>query len=175
MPTIDWTDLAQRLRSIGAGEHAGSRMARLALEEIIGQEIFRSAVDHYITLAPGYELARHVLWLIHPFSAMARCHEIYTDSPNLDERRAAIELLRVVADGRALRWVSMYLNDPDDQIQCWAAAIVDQLLWSNLVEVEECETLLRMMAEHPHEGVREKHAFVMRYLAEREREGQLRF
>src|SRR6266511_3757860 len=147
MSTIDWRDLAQRLGSLEAsgGEQAGSRMARLALDEIIGAEVFRSAVDHYVSRAPGAELARHVLWLVHPWSAMERCHEIYTERSELGACRNAIELLRVVADRRALPWIATYLADEDPEIQCWAAGIVDQLLFSDLVEVEECEFLLRAM------------------------------
>jgi len=41
------------------------------------------------------------------------------------------------------------------------------------VEVEECEFLLRAMAEHPNDRVREKHAFVTQYLVEREATGDV--
>ena len=142
-------------------------MARLALEEIVGPEIFRSAVDHYVLQAPGFELARHILWLVHPWSAMQRCHEIYSGAGDPETRRRAIELLRVVADRRALPWIGRYLADADRDIQSWAAGIVDQLLFAGLVEIEEAASLLRAMKEHPHEGVREQHASIVQYLSER--------
>jgi hypothetical protein len=170
MPTIDWTDLARRLGSLeeSGGEHAGSGMAREALEEIVDADVFRSAVDHYLSGSPGGELARHVLWLTHPWPAMQRCHQIYSEDPDVEARRRAIELLRVVADRRALPWIAACLADPDPQIQYWGAGIVDQLLFSGLVEEEECESLLRAMADHPHEGVRKQHAYIRQYLAQRE-------
>ena len=143
-------------------------MARVALEEIAGEDVFRSAVDHYVSRAPGSELARHILWLVRPWSAMQQCHEIYMHHSDVETRRAAVELMRVVADRRALPWIATYLGDDDPQIQYWAAGIVDQLLFSNLVEAEECDSLLRAMAEHPHEGVRKQHAFVMNYLGGRQ-------
>src|SRR5438132_12969587 len=111
MSKIDWTDLARRLGSIESpgSEHAGSIMARVAVEELLGPEVFRSAVDHYVTRAPGAELARHILWLLHPWSAMERCQEIYISECDIDKRRNAVELLSVVADQRALAWVGTYL------------------------------------------------------------------
>jgi hypothetical protein len=176
MSNVDWTDLARRLGSLerAGSQYGSSTMARAAVELLLGPELIRSAVDHYVSGAPGSELARHVLWLLHPWSAMERCHEIYLTSPDLDDRRAAVELLRVVADRRALPWVAIYLSDPDEIIQAWAAGIVDQLLFSSLIEEEECAELLGVMKEHANERVRETHASVAGFLAEREGPAEVR-
>jgi len=160
---IDWQALATRLGAFSEpnAELGSSAMARAALEEIVGPQALRDAVDHYVARAPGAELARSVLWQLHPWSAMQRCHEIFLTSPDLEARRTAIELLRVVADGRALPWIAQYLADPDPRIQFWGAGILDQLLFSSLVELDDCTSLLDAMAVHENEKIREQHAALM--------------
>jgi HEAT repeat protein len=160
---IDWNALANRLDAFANpnSEGSGSDVARAALEEIIGPENLRAAVDHYVSRAPGAELARSVLWQIHPWSAMQRCHELFLTSLDLDVRRSAIELLRVVADKRALPWISDYLADPDPRIQVWGAGIIDQLLYSGLIELEDCEPLLQTMAAHANPKILEQYEALM--------------
>jgi hypothetical protein len=99
---------------------------------------------------------------------MERCHEICRNSENAESRRTAVELLRVVADRRVLPWVRGYLEDADVSVQYWAAGIIDQLLWSNLAELEECANLLEEMSRHPHAGVQERATFIRSFLRERE-------
>ena len=167
-PAIDWERLAREAGAIRAdGEAGGSDYARRALEAIIGPEVWRAAVDHYVEGRPGAELARSVLWLVRPWAAMERCREVSQTSPDAGRRREAVELLRVVADRRALPWVREYLDDADAGVQQWAAGIVDQLLWSDLVEPEECADLLAMMSAHPNEGVRQRAEWVQSFLRER--------
>ena len=50
---------------------------------------------------------------------MRRCHEIFKADEPLDDRRAAVELLRVVADRRVLDWVPALRGNPDPDIQTW--------------------------------------------------------
>ncbi len=166
---IDWAALARSLGTIrDNGESAGSDVACKALELIIGPPAIRTAVDYYISQNTGAELARHVLWRLRPWSAMQRCYEIYESSDDIDERRSAVELLRVVADARVLPWVERFFDDPDDGIQIWGAGVVDQLLWSNLVDPEDCKQLLDRMATHPNSNVRDTHEFISNYLKSRE-------
>ena len=170
---IDWEALAGQLGLIerdaegGLGESGGSDEARLALERILGEAEMRAAVDHYVALRPGSELARSVLWLLHPGSAMLRCREIANDATDPEERRTAVELLRVVADRRALPWISDYLDDRDEGIQFWAIGILDQLLRSELIEPEEAEGLLQIADRHPNAQVREQAQFIRGFLADR--------
>jgi hypothetical protein len=100
---IDWEALARDLGLLretetGRTEISGSGEARAALARIIGYDAIRSSVDDYVARIPGSELARSVLWLLHPPAAMERCWEIFRESSDVEDRRAAIELLRVVAD-----------------------------------------------------------------------------
>ena len=165
---IDWTTLAKQLGLLAnGGEKSSSGDARRALEILIGRPAIRASVDHYITGAPGSELARSVLWLMRPWSAMVYCYDIWRSSPSIGDRRAAVELLRVVADRRALNWVGQFLEDKDDAIQAWGAGVLDQLLWSNLVEPEEAEPVLVRAENHSSAAVRERVGFIRGYLRRR--------
>lgn len=166
---VDWEQLA---RSVGAirddqSEHSGTSLARRAIEKMIGVDACRSAVDHYVSHKPGCELARSILCHIHPWSAMERCYEICNEDDNTDIRRSAIELLRVVADGRVLPWVPEFLADTDQGVQTWGAGIVDQLLWSHEIEPADCSDILKTMAEHENEQVRERYEFIQSNLKSR--------
>jgi hypothetical protein len=160
---IDWERLARELGSIRPAAHPGgtraeigsTSLARAALEQLLGPDVFYAAVDHYVSGAPGSELAKSILRHVRPWSGMVRCHETFARSPDLEVRRSAIELLRVVADRRALDWVPQYLADPDEGIQMWGAGIVRQLLLSDLVERDECAATVELMANHPNPVVQE--------------------
>src|SRR5215831_16738374 len=117
---IDWEELATTLGLvIKDGEQVSSEAAKHALELLIGEEALRASVDYYISGRPGAELARSVLWQLHPWSAMKYCYEIFNGPRFLEDRRMAVELVRVVADHRALSWVAEFLDDEDSQIQFW--------------------------------------------------------
>lgn len=124
---IDWPLLAQRLAARDY-EGYGSDHAMAALELIIGEEAIRQSVDFYVASEPEAELARAVLWRLRPWSAMQRCYEIYHSGADIEYRRAAIDLLRVVADERAFDWIEEFLADPDEGIQGWGIGVLDQLL-----------------------------------------------
>jgi hypothetical protein len=167
--TIDWEGLARQLGTLDAdGESGGSDVALRAIELLLGEECLRAAVDHYVARRPGSELARHVLWQLQPWSAMQRCYELSRSGADVDTRCAAVELLRVVADRRALPWVEDFLSDPHPGIQGLGAGVLDQLLWSGRVGPDECADLLRRLGEHPNEKVRETAAFIRSYLRRRE-------
>src|SRR5258708_27682206 len=102
---------------------------------------------------------------------MRYCYEIFKSARAIEDRRASVELLRVVADRRALAWVVEFLDDQDAEIQSWGVGVVDQLLWSNLIESEEAEDLLQKSEQHENKAVREWAEFVRGFLrarAERE-------
>src|SRR5215475_14494074 len=79
---------------------------------------------------------------------MARCRELAALSNESETRRSAVELLRVVADRRFLPWVSEFLDDKDAHVQSWGIGVLDQLLWSELIESEEAEEVLERAAHH---------------------------
>jgi hypothetical protein len=161
---IDWGGIAEELKALehhpdGARtERGGSALARTALERLLTSAQVSWAVDRYVSASPGFELARSVLWLLRPWSAMMRCKELYDSAPDIQKRRAAVELLRVVADARVLPWISDFLNDGDEEIQVWGIGVLEQLAFSDLVEPERCSTLLGQAATHVNERVRSQAA-----------------
>ena len=161
---IDWKDLANKL---DCESSVGTRDACRAISEILGDDAIIEAVEYYITGRPGAELVRSILWHIHPKTGMDHCYKIYKEDSDIDRRRDAVELLRVVADERALGWVEEFLNDPDPGIQTWGAGVVDQLLFSHFVEEENCSVLLNTMKNHANPGVRRMHGLITEYLGDR--------
>ena len=166
---VDWEALARQLGAFENGGGYSSTMAKQAIEILLGEEIFQSAVDYYISFQPGYELARFVLWQIRPWSAMKHCYDIYKSEEDIEDKRMAVELLRVVGDRRALEWVGEFLNDPDAGIQLWGVGLLDQLLWSNLVEPKEAKIFLKRAKNHTNPQVRETAKFVRKYLKNRKK------
>ncbi len=165
---VNWGELATKLGLLTeSGEHGSSVAARCALEIIIGEDTLRAAVDHYIAGRCGSELARQVLWQLRPWSAMKYCYDIFNSSRSLTDRRMAVELVRVVADQRALPWVAEFLENEDADIQAWGVGLLDQLLWSQLVHPEEAEDLLRQAGQHANPAVREQAEFIRGFLHDR--------
>lgn len=165
---IDWEKLAETLGLLGEnGESGSSEAARRALEVILGEDTLRASVDYYIVGHRGFELVRNVLWQLRPWSAMSYCYEIFRSSRGIEDRRMAVELVRVVADRRALPWVADFLDDQDTQIQAWGVGLLDQLLWSELVEPDDAEHLIQLAEAHENEAVRETAQFIRGFLKRR--------
>jgi hypothetical protein len=165
---IDWEELASRLGLLTAdGESSGSDQARRALELILGEDALRASVDYYLAHRRGSELARSVLWQLHPWSAMSYCYEIFKGPHAIETRRTAVELVRVVADHRALPWISEFLADKDADIQVCGVGVLDQLSWSGLIQPEAAEELLRTAEQHENEAVREVAEFIRGFLRAR--------
>jgi hypothetical protein len=165
---IDWEKLATDLGALTPnGETGGSEPARRALELLIGEDALRSSVDYYIDRRPGSELARSVLWQLRPWCAMSYCYEIFKGSRDVEDRRTAVELLRVVADARVIPWITEFLKDNDLGIQDWGIGVLDQLLWSELTWPDDVEDLIETSAQHQNEYVRERVDFIKKYLHDR--------
>ena len=168
MSSIDWEQLAKSVGAITDGHESGSnRYAFKAIEALIGEDNIKEAVDYYIKGGPGAVLARFVIWQIHPWSAMEYCYEIYKTDSNLDNRRMAVELLRVAADDRVVPWIKEFLEDQDFGIRTWGFGIVDQLLWSELVEEDDVLDLIELAEKNAGENLMENIEFVKGFLANR--------
>lgn len=162
---IDWHKLSADLGLLRPdGEVGGSEHGSRALELIIGEDALRASVDYYLAHHRGRELARSVLWQLRPWSAMSYCYDIFKGPHQISVRRDAVELLRVVADHRALPWIPEFLDDSDPDIQAWGIGVLDQLLFSELIEPEEAEDLIRRAELHPSQGVREGAQRIRKYL-----------
>lgn len=92
--SIDWEALAVQVGALTGDQESGGRLyAQRAIEILLGEDNMRQAVDYYILGEPGSELARFVLWQIHPWSAMKHCYDICKSNADIEVRRSAIELL----------------------------------------------------------------------------------
>lgn len=169
--TISWKTLAEHLGTLrDDGEVGGSNYARQAIEVLIGEESLRQAVEYYIAGEPGSELARAVLWEIQPWSAMEHCYDIYKSDSDIGKRRMAVELLRVVADRRAIGWITEFLDDKDQEIQMWGMGLLDQLVSSGSISELEAEELLEKVDTHANPSIREIAKSVRRYFTRVESE-----
>ena len=54
----------------------------------------------------------------------------------------------------------------------WGAGMVDQLLWADLADPDDCGQLLVAMENHPNGGVQRQAAFVHSFLASRRRQAE---
>ncbi len=98
---------------------------------------------------------------------MRYCYEIFKGPRELAVRRAAVELLRVVADRRSLPWIPEFLDDSDPDIQTGGIGVLDQLLFSELIGLEEAEELIKTSELHRNERVRERAELIRRHLRTR--------
>ncbi|MFM2429391.1 MAG: hypothetical protein RLZZ511_604 [Cyanobacteriota bacterium] len=153
---VDWESLAKELGTLTdfGGELGGSDLGTQAIEYVLGSEFFEQAVEHYIKCRSGAELARSVLLRLKPWSGMKHCYYIFKHSENLDDRRSAIELLRVVGDRQVLKWIPEFLSDPDQSIQSWGIGIIDQLLFWELLFDEDVKEILELALTHENQYVR---------------------
>jgi hypothetical protein len=168
MEKINWQSLAEKVGAISQSndrlenvddwsESGSSDLGRQAIEVLIGENNLRDAVDYYISGQPGCELVRHILWQLHSWTAMEYCYEIYrSTSRDLNSRRMAIELLKVVGDCRALIWIDEFLEDGDECIQNCGIDLLSQLLFSDLIYPENARNLLVKSMNHGNAYVREK-------------------
>jgi hypothetical protein len=82
---IDWEKLAAEFGLLKAdGELGGNEYAKRALEVIIGEDVLRASVDHYIGRHRGSELARSVLWQL----KAVECNELLL--PDLQRTARAV-------------------------------------------------------------------------------------
>jgi len=152
---VDWKALAQELGVLHDGQEGTSvDDYRRALELLVGEEVIRSGVDHYVAGGQGMDLVAGVLSRIRPRSAMERCYQIFNSNADIETRRSAIDLMRMVADRSALAWVPEFLADPDQGVQNWGIEVVEQLLWTGTIDESEGGPFLREAERHPSEHVR---------------------
>ncbi|AFY58355.1 hypothetical protein Riv7116_5994 [Rivularia sp. PCC 7116] len=158
MDLDNWVNIATEVGAIGENgdEFSSSQMAREAIEIILGKDNLKEAVRYYVAHKPGKELLRGVLWQLHPYSAMEECYRIFKESSNLDEKIDAVELLRVVADKRVLKWVPEFLKHENPGIQNWGIGIVEQLLFSHLCDEEDVAEILQQASKHHSKYLRDK-------------------
>lgn len=153
----NWEEIAKELGTLREySEIGGSSLGVEALEVILGAEFFEQAVEYYISCKPGFELARSVLLCVKPWTAMKHCYEIYKNTNDIEVKRSAVELLRVVSDRRVLEWIPEFLSDPDEGVQNSGIGVVDQLLFWQILHDEDVRPILESAMNYSSEYVRKQ-------------------
>lgn len=169
---IDWRGIADTIGTInwtehGRSEKGGTQVGIDALIQIIGDAALRDAVDFYVTMQPGFELARSVLLVLRPPAAMERCREIALVSGDEQEAADAANLLQVIADRRVAEWLPELIASKNDGVRAWTVGIIDQLLiMREEVELEEVLPLLCQALEDPCEAVESRARQVLEFAEE---------
>ncbi len=155
MKTFNWEEIAESLELFDEnGERAGSYAAKKALVILLGEDNLRGAVDYYISYEPGCELALSVLRMLKPPSAMQRCYEIFENSESIEDKRNAVYVLKYISDRRVLPWIEKFIQYSDEGVQNWGVEIIDQLLYTNIIEPDDCVHLLDLIHNHENAHVR---------------------
>ena len=116
----------------------------------------------------GSELLRGVLWQLHPYSAMEECYRLFKTEDDIQSKRDAVELLRVVADHRVIKWVPEFLAHDDQGIQNWGIGVIDQLIFSDLCDIDDVASIIQAAKNHDNEHVRERAEYILSMLAANE-------
>lgn len=166
----NWEIIARELGCIDESgqESSSSNKAKEAIEILLDKDFLRNAVRYYVSYGAGRELLRGVLWQLHPYSAMEECYIIFKTVSDIQSQRDAVELLRVVADRRALKWVPEFLAHEDQMVQSWGIGVIDQLVFSELCGPEEVTPMLQSAQSHDNKNVREKAAYILSMITENE-------
>lgn len=149
--------------------------ARAALVGLLGEQTIANAVRAYVEGSPQAELARSLLELLAPPAAAEACRALLFDQADVPApaRQAACELLRVVADERALAWAEALIDDEDREVARLAMALVDRLLISGQVAPEQVDALVERAERSRDDGLREQ-ARLTREELQRRRRGRPR-
>ena len=147
---VDWRKLANEL---GAVNIYSSHLGLAAIEEILGEDFFRQAVEYCLRLEEGWCLSEGVLRILRPLG-MKHCYDIYKNSNDPEERQAAVWLLKYTSDREVLEYIPEFLADPDENIQGTIFQILDQMLFWRAIHYEDIIPILESAANHPNQEIR---------------------
>jgi hypothetical protein len=158
--TIDWVQLGA---DIGQGNEAGTHVAQRALEHLLGRANIAAAVNLVLTFGNRWELAESVLVYIQSRHALDLAYQVYKTAIG-EQRGRAIWLIKNLCHPHALTWVPEFLADPDAAEG--GIEVLDQLIFGRMADPdsEEVVALLTQAEQHPARYVREKAAYIRRYL-----------
>jgi HEAT repeat protein len=152
---VNWEALAETCGAVSASNESSDEMiGREGVAEILGEEVLKSAVDHYVGHRRGSGIALSVLHLLRPRVAVQRCLEIYDGQDAIALRRSAVELLRYIGDWRQLEAIKRFLADPDAEIQAWGASFLKRLILQESVSASDAEEYLQICDQHENPQVR---------------------
>lgn len=167
----EWDTIYQSIHQRSDEEKGlGVNHASLALEYFLGEEWIKKTMDYSMECkGPGLDLAMSTLRFIHSEIGTDYAYEIYINSEDEDEKRAALFAIKDIAHPKALNWVEDLIVN--SQFVGLGLGILDQLLWCESVYPnEETERLLDLVLElHPNK-LNEQVEFIRSYLKHRLRD-----
>ena len=160
--SIDWAQLSVDLE---AGTSFGTDVAQRALEQIVGKDNIRAAVELILDEKPGWTAAQSVLVHIMSDYALDLAYTAYKTSTGSRAVRA-VALIKDLGHPRAKAWIPEFLADPN--LGTLGIDVLDQLIFTHAVdpEAEDIEALLKMAEQHASAQVREGAASIRAYLQE---------
>lgn len=175
---IDWKALGLELgaiRETAPGSWVAFDRGDLgtrAIERLLGgDDVALSAVGAYVTGDVEGEVARSVLRVLRSPAAMDECWRIYRTSECADDRETAIELLRSIADRRALPWYEEVFQSGDlPSARRWACSGVAQLGYTESITDEQLQSWIERVALDPDWFVASGACDIRRALSEAEAE-----
>lgn len=155
---INWKHLQnQAINDLDDNHSLGSNAYVIrAYEIVLGEDFFRSAVDHYLSGDDAGVFARHMLSEVRSFIAMDYCYEIYQLSQDVDRKSSALELLRWIANEKVLDWIPEFLYHSESDIQNCAILIIDQMMFKQIISYDHMLPIIQQALNHPRDYIREK-------------------
>ncbi|MGN6399506.1 MAG: hypothetical protein ACTHMD_03565 [Flavisolibacter sp.] len=162
----DWKAIGYKIGTIREdGESGGDSFAKIALEEILGQEWIETTVEQIVSFKRGFELAMSCLRYIHSERAVLYAYNIYKTS-NGDRAAQAVWLIKHIAHPVAFDWIEEFLND--NNVMIWGIGVLDQLLWSEqIIYDEKANSLLNIAEEKANGELKGQVEFIREYIQER--------
>jgi hypothetical protein len=163
----DWTTLAKNLGSIqeDGSECGGDDYAKIALDQILGDEWIENTVDHIISFKKGSELAMNCLRYLGSTKATTYAYKIYQTSKG-EKAGQAVWLIKQIANPISADWIEEFLND--NNVMHLGLGVLDQLIWTNqLSDSERISNLLKLADDNSEGQLKDQINFIKGYLSER--------
>jgi hypothetical protein len=125
-----------------------------AVWNLVGMDLLQAAVDCFVAVRPGRNLARAVLDLVRPPALWAYCLSILRTSSEEQVRSDCADVMRSVAGRESLSDLAGLLSDESDNVQSWAAAMVFDMLWKRIWAWKDVRTVVGAMDRHQNDMVR---------------------
>jgi hypothetical protein len=145
-----YEELAKEIGSITNNSevlYGGSRLAKLAVESLLGKKTIYELVDLYIASTKSMEMAKSIVQLLDSKVAMDYCFTIYTKAKNLNQKRMSVELLTFFNTDYTLKWFETFILDEDSEIQRLAGLLLKNLVLKSIIDKDECEPYLELLKQ----------------------------